>query len=188
MFAALAQRLDHTLGAIDRGAFLIACDQKRDTPAMVRMGTDELFRRGDHGGETTLHIRRTASEQHAVLDHRLERVAPPLLERAGRDDVRVPCEADRGRSGTTGCPEVLDIAVAQRLDLEAKRGQPIAHDLLATGVHRRDGVAGDEVLREFERRGHGAPYREGGRRVQALVRLDLNRMKQICHISPPSFA
>ena len=86
-------------------------------------------------------------------------------------------EADRERAGTAGRPEVLDIAVAQRLDLEAECGQTIAHDLLTSGIDGRDGVAGDEVLREFERRGHGARYREGGRRVQALVRLELNPMK-----------
>ena len=53
-------------------------------------------------------------------------------------------------------------------DLQAERGEAVGHDLLATGIGRGHGIAGNQVLSELEGLRHGAPYRVEGRRVQGM--------------------
>ena len=155
-FAAGVEGLDDALGAIDRGAFFVAGDQKCDRAAVARMGADEFFGGGDHGRETAFHVGRAASVEHAIADGRHEGVAAPFFEWPGRHDVGMACEAEQWPLATPDRPKILDVAVTQRFDGEPQRLETLTHDLLTAGIGRGDGVAGHEVLGECEGRRHGA--------------------------------
>jgi len=146
--------LHHLLGAIHRGAFLIARDEIGDRAFVLRVLANEGLGGGDHGGEAALHVGRTAPVQDAVAHHRLERVGFPFLERPGWDHVGVTREAEQGCRGAPSCPDVVDDAVAEALDLESGRGEPGRHNILTAFIRWRHGATGDEVLGERERVGH----------------------------------
>ncbi len=80
--AALHQRLDHALGAVDRRAFLVAGDQEGDRAAMAGVLGDEALGGRHHRRQAALHVGGAAAIEHAVADLGLERVRAPFLERA----------------------------------------------------------------------------------------------------------
>ena len=99
-----AQRLDHALGAVDRRAFLVAGDQEGERARCSRVRGDEFLAGGDHGGEPALHIGGAAAVEQAVADRRLERIGAPFLQRAGRDHVGVPGEAQHRAAARRAAP------------------------------------------------------------------------------------
>ena len=148
--AALAQRFDHLLGAVDRRAFLIAGDQVGDGALVLRVRAHEVFGGGDHGGERAFHVGRAAPEQQAIAHRRLEGIALPFLERAGGDHIGMSGETQHRAALAARRPEIVDVAIAQVFDLEAGRRQPPRHDFLAALVGRGDGVAREEIEREID--------------------------------------
>src|SRR2546429_3955224 len=81
--APCCERLDHALGPVDRGPFLVAGDEISERALVTGMGADELLRRCEHRGKSTLHIGRAPAVKHSVADRRDERVRVPLFERPG---------------------------------------------------------------------------------------------------------
>src|SRR5262249_51821364 len=124
------QRFDDALRAVDRRPFLVARDQVSDRPLMVRVSAHELLGRGDHRGQPALHICCAAAEGGAVRDRWYEGIGAPFFEGAGRNDVGMPREAKTRTAVSAPGPEVLDVAEAQRLDLETQGREPLDHQLL----------------------------------------------------------
>ena len=148
------ERLDHALGPIDRGAFLIAGDEIGDRAFVTGMGADELLRRREHRGESALHIGRATAVKDSIADGRHERVRTPFLERPGRHHIRMSGEAQHRSAAPVPGPEVLDIAKGQGLDRKAQSRQTLGHDLLAALVRRRHGAARHQILSQLKGFGH----------------------------------
>ena len=102
--------------------------------------------------ERSLHVRRAASVQVAVAKRRRERVARPVVERAGRHDIGVSGEADHRRRVAATRPQVGDAVDNQRLAAKSKRREARGDQSLAAGVVGRQRAAGDQRARERERR------------------------------------
>ena len=149
-------------GAVERRAFLVARDQEGDRAGRIGPGGDELLDRDHHRGERALHVGSAAAVQHAVAVRRHERVAGPLVERAGRHDVGVAGEREDLRRRPPAGPErpqVGDAAVGgsarSLLAIEAERRQAGRDQVLAAAVGRRDRTAGDQLLGEVQGSRHG---------------------------------
>ena len=150
LLAALAQRLDHLLGAVDRRAFLVAGDQVGDRALVLRVRLHEIFGGGDHGGQRALHVGGAAAKQQAVAHRGLERIALPFFERAGGHHVGVSGEAQHRTALAARRPEIVHVAITQVFDLETGRREPAGHDFLATLVGGGHGIAPDEIEREID--------------------------------------
>ena len=61
---------------------------------MLRVGGDEGFAGGDEGRERAFHVGSATAIEQSVADRRHERIGGPLVERAGRNDIRMAGEAD----------------------------------------------------------------------------------------------
>ncbi len=112
------------------------------------MGGHEALRCGDHGRETAFHVRRAARVQHAVLDHRLERIGAPFFAWPGRHDIGMAGEAEHRAAFPAARPQVLHRAEAQAFDLEAQRFEPLADQIDAAVVLGADRGAPQQVLRQ----------------------------------------
>src|ERR1017187_8645811 len=156
--AALAQRFDHTLGAVDRRAFLVAGNQKGECATVVGIRSDEILGGGDHGRESAFHVRGPAAVEQTVADRGLERIRVPFFERSGRNHVRMSGETQHRAGMAVSRPEIVDVAVAQLLDPKADARQSAGQEFLATLVGGRHGGAGDQFLGQFQRRGHGNSF------------------------------
>ena len=55
------------------------------------------------------------------------------------------------------CPEIIDAAVVQMLDLEAQGRQALRQHFLAALIGRGHRSAGDQFLSQFQRSGHRLP-------------------------------
>ena len=150
LLTALAQRFDHLLGAVDRGAFLVAGDQVGDRALVLRVRLHEVFGGRDHGGERALHVGGAAAKQQAITHCGLERVAFPFFERAGGHHVGVSREAQHRAALAARRPEVVHVAITQVFDLETGLRKPACHDFLAALVGRGDGVSPEEIEREVD--------------------------------------
>ncbi len=128
---ALAQGFHHPFRAINRGPLLIARDEEGDRALVPRMRLDEGLGGRHHGGQPALHVGRAPPVKDPIADDGRERIAAPLLQRAGRHHVRVPREAKHRTGLTATRPEILDVAIPQRLYGKARRAQAPGHDLLA---------------------------------------------------------
>ena len=68
-----------------------------------------------------------------------------------------PAKQNTGPPLAAPRPEILDVAVAQRLDLKARGREALAPcSCLAALVGRGHGAAGDQILSQFKRLGHSA--------------------------------
>ena len=154
LLAALLQSLHDTAGPVDGRSFFVACNQKGDGSAMVRMILDERLHRRDHGRERAFHVAGAAPEETAVADGRLEGGRVPLLGRAGRNHVRVAGEAEERAVLAASGPEVGDLPERHLLDPKSDRGQPLGHECLTARVVGCDGRAADQLARQIQGRGH----------------------------------
>jgi hypothetical protein len=107
-----------------------------------RSGARQRARLVEQGEEVPLVVRRAARPDAPVADLRLERSAPPLLERARALDVVVPVDEDRRRAGAGGRKLAERERGAARLDQRgaaAGVGDPLDHPL--RGLAQGDGIA-----------------------------------------------
>ena len=80
----------------------------------------------------------------------LERWYEPLVFRAGRYYICMPCEAEQRTvaGALPGGPEVFNGTKRQMLDSETQIGKVAGHDLLALSIFRRNGWLTDQLLRK----------------------------------------
>ena len=149
-FAACFQPFDHLHRAVDRRAFLVGGNQQADRALMVRVLRDEILNRGDERRQRALHVGGAAPVQETVAHHGRERVAGPLLRRAGRHDIGVAGKHHQRLGAAAPRPEVVHVAEAQAMHLEAERLEAFDHQFLAAFILRRKRGAGDELLGQFE--------------------------------------
>jgi len=112
---------------------------------MCGMSGDELLGGRDHRREPALHISRPASIEHAIAHCRHEGVASPFLERAGRHDIGVSCEAEHRPAAAPARPEVRHTAERHQLDHEADLAQTRSDQLLAALIRGRNRTTGNEI-------------------------------------------
>jgi len=134
--AALRERLHDLQRAVIGRAFFIARDQEADRAADLRVALGEPAARSDHRGEAALHVGRAAADQRSAVDDGRERVDLPLLGRAGRHDVGVAREDERGRRAAAASPEIVDLAELEAFDGEAGRLEQLADEELTPRVGR----------------------------------------------------
>ncbi len=132
---------------------------------MPGMRGDELGGRGHHRRKAALHVGGTAAIEHAVLDHRLEWIRVPVLERPRGHDIRVAREAEHGSLAAALRPEILDRSERQTVDMEAGGLQPLDQQRLAAavrGAHRgsRNQLAGQIQRIWHQNRSIGAGLRK----------------------------
>jgi hypothetical protein len=121
---------------------------------MFRMPLYELFTRAHHGGDAALHIGCTTAIKNIVSYCRREGVILPLLDRAGRNNVSMPCEHKYGFTAAAPRPQIVDLTETVVFDGKAKPLQAIGNDSLAALVVRRDRWPGDQLFSEFKRCSH----------------------------------
>ena len=117
---------------------------------MIGMGRHEALGGCHHGGDRGFHVRDPSSVQVAVAFHGHERIAAPPIDRSGRDDVDVACQADNRRGDPVPCPEVADGAAIEALAAESRDGEARPNEVEATGIVRRDRTAGDQPSGKVE--------------------------------------
>src|SRR5574340_1130027 len=86
----------------------------------------------------------------AVAHGRRERVAGPLRQRPGRDDIGVAGKAYHRPGCAPARPEIVDMAEAHTLDGKAEPFQALDQDFLAAGVIRGERAASDESLGQIQ--------------------------------------
>ncbi|MDT4852260.1 hypothetical protein FQZ97_864840 [compost metagenome] len=161
-FTACGQRVADDHGAVDARAFLVAGQQQGQRERRVGLALQELFDGGHEGRDRGLHVAGAAAVELAVAVRGRERVAAPLVERAGGHHVGVAGKHQRLRGlairGPAHGPEVGDPEIGRAaldgFQREAQRGEAFAQDLLATRVVGGDGRARDQLFGELERTGH----------------------------------
>src|SRR5581483_2518899 len=85
-----------------------------------------------------------------VADRRRERIALPVLDRSGRNDVGVAGEDEERRAAAARGPQIGHPFSVQILEREAELREAIADDFAAARVIRRQRFARDELARERE--------------------------------------
>jgi hypothetical protein len=156
--------------AVDRRAFLVAGDQEGDGQGRVGMGRQEFLDRHHHGRDRGFHVGGAAPVHLSVAMAGRERVAEPLVERAGGHDVGVAGE-HQGLCVCRFCrstglleadalgPEVGDAKALGAADdgfaLKPSGASRAISRGLAVGVVGRDGGAGDQLFGEVQGSGHG---------------------------------
>jgi hypothetical protein len=158
LFAARAQRFDHFHGAIRRGPFLVGSKQESDRAAVLGIFANEAVHGFDESGDRRFHVRRAAPIQDAVADHRLERIAFPLLDRSGGNDVGVSGKNEQRLRPAAARPQIADTVGIDALEREAERREMLRDEIEAARIFGRHGRSRDERAREIEgiRRGHGS--------------------------------
>ncbi len=156
LFIARLQPFHHLDGTVHGGAFLVAGDEEGDGALVAGMSGHETLAGGHHGGQAALHVGGATTVEHAVAFRGHEGIGLPAFPWTRGHHVGVAGEGQQGRLFATPCPEVIDFTEAQPLDLKADGLQAPDHGLLAAGILRGDGGAGDQVLGEGEGVGHGA--------------------------------
>ncbi len=160
---ALAQALDHCLGAVLGRAFFIAGDEEADGALVLRVIGDEALHGDDHARQAALHVRCATAAEHAIfIDAHVEWLVLPGVQRAGGHHVGVAGEAQHGAVATAFGPEVLHLFDAHAFDLEAAGSQATHHQFLATFVDRGHGRAANQVESEFQGRGEGGGHGGSG--------------------------
>src|SRR5271170_5680143 len=143
--------------AVDRRTFLVAGDEEADR-ALKRPLGDEAQGCGHSGGDAALHVAGAPAPEFAVGNLGCERIKPPALNIAGRDDVGMAGEGEIGPSGSEPGMEVQDRRRARRLEreelgCESRPRQEIAEIRQRPAVVGGDRPATDERARDLERRG-----------------------------------
>ena len=123
---------------------------------MVRVLRHEGLGGGDHCRQLALHVAGPAAIEDAVANFRDEGVGLPLVERAGRDDVRMPREAEDRAGIAAAGPEVGHLAEDHGLDSKAERCQARGHEVLTAGVIRGHRGPAHQFHCEFQRGAHCA--------------------------------
>jgi hypothetical protein len=159
--AARLEPLDDADRAVDRRAFFVRSQQKRDRAGVARALGNEGLDRDDERGDRGLHVGAAAAEKPAVAQRRDERVAVPLRKWPRRDDVRVAGKAQQGGPVAAPRPQVVDFAEAHRLGAKAGFFEPPGEKRLAAAVFGGYRAAADEFLREFENALQRATARSG---------------------------
>src|SRR5258708_13971670 len=91
----------------------------------------KLFDRDRESGNRSLHVGGTAPEELSVALGGDERVAVPLLDRAGRYHVGVAHETDKGAGVAASSPEIAHPAAPHRSDTTRHPRHPRAYSPLA---------------------------------------------------------
>ena len=92
LFTTRLELLDHDLGAVNGRTFLVTGQQKGQLDQRCGRGGQELLHRDHKGCDGGLHVARTPAIELAVLVGGHERVAAPLGQRPGGDDIGMACE------------------------------------------------------------------------------------------------
>ena len=124
-------------------------------PCKRRLG-DEAQGGGDGGGDAALHVAGAAAKKLAVGDLGRERIEPPALDVAGRDDVGMAGENEIGPPGPEPRVEVQDRRrpgglEGDELGCESSPGQEIAQIGQRPAVLRRHRATADQRARDLER-------------------------------------
>jgi hypothetical protein len=123
---------------------------------MIRMLVHKLLDCHDERGEGAFHVGCAAAIQHAVAYRRGERIAIPLIERTGRNDVRVSRKAHQRACRTAPRPQIVDPALADFFAFETERLQVLAQEIETTCVCRCYRIAGYQLARKIDDgNGHG---------------------------------
>src|SRR5258706_11711745 len=112
----------------------------------------KLLDRDHESGDRSLHVGGAASEELSVALGGDERVAVPLLDRAGRHDVGVTHEADKGAGVAAPSPEIAHLAVPDRLERKSDPREPFGEYPLAAAVFRGDRAPRDQFAGKPQRR------------------------------------
>ena len=91
-FAARLEQLKHFGGAINRGAFFIAGEQKRNREMWIFFMAQKFFCGHQHGCQRSFHVTGTASKQFSVAVARRKGWGGPLIKRTGRNHIGVACK------------------------------------------------------------------------------------------------
>src|SRR3989344_2528591 len=160
LFTTRLELLDHDLGAVHRGAFLVAGQKKSQRDLRIGRGGQELFHRHDKGGDGSFHIAGTTAIELAVLVGRHKRVAAPLCQRACGYDIGVAgkyygfnsCLRFSIKRYRPFCPQIADTkvrrAAVQALTHKPERSQPRGQQFQAARILRGDGGQGNELFGE----------------------------------------
>ena len=156
--ATFLQPFDHPAGAIDTGAFLVAGHQPSDTALMVGAGGEKFLDGREHGRQAAFHVGGTTAVKQTVANGRLERVAMPFLEGAGRHHVGVASQTESGAAAChaafPGSPEVVHGPEPEPFDLKPERFQAANHYVLAAFIRGAHRAATEQVQSQVEGGGH----------------------------------
>ena len=149
------QGLDHTFGAVQGRAFLVAGDQEGQAARDLALGQNMRHRR-DPGGDAALHVDRAATVEDPVLHLGLERARGPGLGRAGRHHIGMARETEVRRRSPAPGVEVLDVLEGHAPAMEAQRGQGALQHIHRPLVGGGDRGPSDQVAGQGDRIDNGS--------------------------------
>ena len=155
------QKLDR---AVDRDAFLIAGDEKRDRALrLAAVGGEIIERGGDKAGDAAFHVDRAAAVEHVAGDFAGERRMRPRRFVAGRHDVGMAGEQQIGLGEADARVKIIDRRGAGLVEHRAVHGksrlrQQALQKAQRAAFLRRDGAAADKIAGDGDGiGGHAGP-------------------------------
>jgi hypothetical protein len=150
LLVACAQGFGNGNGAVCRVAFFIGGQEEGNRAGMRRPCRDEGFDRGNESGQRAFHVGGAAPVKHAFALYGLERVAVPLIEWSGGDDVGVSCKTQQRASVAAARPQVGYAAAIDVFAIETDAFKAFDDDWQASAVFRGDRAAGNQLFGKLQ--------------------------------------